>query len=189
MKRVIIFALALFFAGTLLGANEFSNTAHSSGKKSFFTALNSGSGWSGSHYGGSLFQKGDIVSYSSSRDWDYRADNMLRMGIAGAILFGTSFFVWITGVAICAYSFYALLGGSWSWTMLYGTLTLGAGLYIGGVTLIALGQIMFWVGLPLMIVGFVLHAVFRRKARTAMFMDSAYDENGAGFRYGLAIKL
>lgn len=181
MKRVLTLLVLLFCASAILGANEFGTQKNKSAGKGFsFT------------FSDNMLSKSDVVPYrskSTAADWNRRSEAMFTMGVAGAIVFGVSFPVWISGVVLCAYSYYYLLGGALS----YSIYNLGTGgiLYYAGAALISLGQFMFWVGLPLMIVGFVLSAAFKNKAgRTAMFFEPLYKENeSADISYGLAIKL
>lgn len=189
MKRVLTLLVILFCASAILGASEFGSVKAKSTGQGFFANLNRESALS---FNNNVFAKSDIVPYrsrSTSADWSRRSDAMFTMGVAGAIVFGVSFPVWISGVVLCAYSYYYLLGGALSLSIY--NLGTGGILYYAGAALISLGQLMFWVGLPLMIVGFVLAAAFKNKAgRTAMFFEPSYKENeSADISYGLAIKL
>lgn len=104
----------------------------------------------------------------------------LYLGIAGAIVFGSSWFLTTPGIVliVIAIKTYgppaAYIVGSTAFAM-----------FASGVALLVVGQVMCWLGLGAMIAGFVLHYYY--KNRFSMFFETDTDE--ARIMSGIAIKL
>ena len=99
-----------------------------------------------------------------------KANGFRAMGITGALVFGLSFPVWIAGVGLVAYGYLVTYGGLV--TVSASTTATGIYLIYGGAVLLALGQVMFWAGLAVMIVGFAISSHFKKKVRRSMLMET-----------------
>ena len=194
MKKIKIFLLLLFFVfiiSAFAQANElkinnqnnFSFTSHL--KES--TNLNCNN---------SLQNK--IVNLKKSGGAG-KVRGFTRMGGAGAAVFGISWVFMIGGIALLAYAYISLINaGLFAATSFMSLSTLSlyslAGpaltsyyLLIGGAALLAVGLTMFWVGLPIMIVGYALAAYHRKKGRASLLIKT--DIDNAQIYSGIAIKI
>lgn len=185
MRKSIFIIFTLFFIeASMVGAVE--KESHSY-RPNFFAQLNR-----------TTFNPGgDIVPFASNKSVR-QAEAMRGMGIAGAIIFGLSWPVIIAGAALLAYT-YVLSAGTMAtlvWAILLGGTSITNSyinslllIYYSGIALTVIGSVMFFVGIPLMIVGFVLYGVLRKKSRTAMFLQPSYEENSLYLSYGVRFKI
>lgn len=134
----------------------------------------------------SSISQNDLTRFAASSE--RKARSFRNMGIAGAIVFGLSFVFLIVGIALFAYAAFSVFGaafGTMSFAALISAGTTAVYLAYGGLALIAISQIMFWVGLPLMIVGFAVSAYHRKKVSISIDADL---DRGLIFS-GISIKL
>jgi hypothetical protein len=128
-----------------------------------------------------------VTNYAASNE--SRARGFRGMGTAGAVVFGLSWLFTISGSVLMilywlTYSGYftsLLTMSTMSIYTVFGSMWF---LYVGAA-LFSIGMLMFWIGLPLMIVGFAVAAHYENKA--SLIIDT--DETSPAIRTALSIKI
>lgn len=125
----------------------------------------------------------EIENYRSRSSGADKVRSFRIVGIVGAVVFGVGFVGSILGAVLIGvgYSQMIAAGIAFSITGLYG----GALTVFIGAILLALSQVLFWVGLPVMIVGFAVSAYHSRGAE----MQYKYVENKMAYETAFVFRL
>jgi hypothetical protein len=107
------------------------------------------------------------MSMTGTKDYAGLSRGMLGMGIAGAIMTGAGLILEISGIAIWVYYGAAAFGGI---ATLNATTAVDSLMYLYiAYAMIGIGSTVLFFGLAMMIVGFVLYGVFKKKAEKVSF--------------------
>lgn len=174
LKIALLLLTLIFFVSVSMQANE--QKAYNQQRFSFISHSKNISGHANFN-----FSRDMVTNYKWSNQ--KKSNFFLKMGIAGAAVAGGSWILIIPGIALLAvsYSRIGIVGINPYYLSAYSTEAYG--LYIGGAVLIGLGIPACIIGIGLLVPGFVLYAIFKKKV--SMFIDSDINSSRVGF----AIKL
>lgn len=177
--KIVLFLLTFIFIICIFAqANELK--IHNQSKFSFISHSKSASDIIGLN-----LIRNKITNYRSSSS--QKAKGFKGMGIAGAVIFGVSWIFTISGTVLMVIYYMSMYSSLWTFNLtatmggIFGNLWM---LYLGA-GIFALGMLMFWAGLPLMIVGFAVSAYHSK--RVSMLIETDMDR--AQISSGIAIKL
>ncbi len=114
-----------------------------------------------------------VAGDSTSLENDSKVTGFRNMGIAGAVIFGCSLLTLGGGLGMYIYAYQVVanvIASSSDMNDWISAAASVAGLYYGGIALIAVGTACSVVGLTLMIVGFVVSAYYKNKI--AFFIEN-----------------